>query len=153
MFGGDTLIFTPLLKYISISEAYSRGEFLNVWSLNTESNKFQFKRGEVVYGGTEFLRCVKINDMRIWVTSDHEFLTKEYGYKSNSQIDENTFLKALKIEDTEDFFSDNKLMSHQVSEGVSSEDCYSIAVEGGEGFIVVTDFKERHHSGIVVRGK
>ena len=151
-FSGDTLIFTPVRQFIPLRDAWERNIIINVWSYNIEKKDVEFKRANVHLIGERTLRCVSINDMMIWVTADQHFLTSDLTYVPNSDIDDHTFLRGVKMEETEEFLSDNKLMSQCVSQGVNKEEAFSVKVEDGDNFIVVTEFDHHHYSGIVVKG-
>ena len=151
-FSGDTPVFTPVRQFIPMRTAYESNAIITIWSYDFEKEELMFKRAEVYTMGEKTLRCVNVNERKIWVTPDHHFLTTDHGFIPNIDIDESTFLKGVKCEEDDEFLSDNKLMTQCRNEGVSTEEAFSIKVIDGDNCVIVTEFDNHHYSGIIVRG-
>lgn len=153
-FSGDTPVFTPVRQFVPIREAYDSNAIITIWSYDFEKEDLVFKRAEVYTRGLKTLRCVEVNERKIWVTADHHFYTSEHGFMPNGDIDSTTFLKGIKCEEDEDedFLSDHKLMTQCRREGASTEEAFSIKVFEGNNCVIVTEFDHHHYSGIIVKG-
>ena len=62
-------------------------------------------------------------------------------------VSRDVFIKALRI-DEEDVLSDNKLM--ELTEEVKTEEAYTLEADVNSNFVVVTEYTDEHHSGIIV---
>jgi hypothetical protein len=149
MFAVDTKIFIPLKRSMSIAEGIDKGQF-EVWSYNMEDRRFEVRFAKVKSLGPANLTKVMINDMPIWMSNEQKILVQELTeltYEKMMNVADDTFIKALRIDD-EDVLSDNKLM--RITKEVKTEDAYTLEADVNSNFVVVTEYSDEHHSGIIV---
>ena len=154
-FGGDTLIHTPIQQYISLEDAYNLGRSINVWSYNIAEKRYQFKTAKVVHSGKKELYTYEIEDRQIRVTSDHEFLTLDNGYRPVNLIGDHEFIRGVRaevgVEGQGDFESAHKLVMICSDIPAEVDDCYTLQVEETNNYIVITHFDHEYYSGIVAK--
>ncbi len=151
-FHGDTLFLTPLRHYISFRDALEMNRINKAITYNIKENKFEIKTAKVISTGKKELHCIVIDAREIWVTEDHEFLT-HHGYVKMKDIDENTFIKGVHVNNTVDhdeYHSGNKLITRLDLDPIIDE-CYTLQVEENNNYIVATDFEHDHHTGIIAK--
>lgn len=154
-FGGETLVHTPIQQYISLEDAYHLGRAINVWSYNIAEKRYQFKTAKVVHSGKKELYTYEIEDRQIRVTSDHEFLTLDNGYRPVNLIGDHEFIRGVRaevgVEGQGDFESAHKLV--MICEEIAPviEDSYTLQVEETNNYIVITHFDHEYYSGIVAK--
>ena len=149
MFATDTKIFIPLKRSMSIAEGIDKGQF-EVWSYNTIDRRFEVHFAKVRSVGSMIMTKVIINGTPIWMSSEQKLLVQglsELNYVRMIDISNETFVKALRIDD-EDVLSDNKLM--EVTEEVKTEEAFTLEADVNSNFVVVTEYSDEHHSGIIV---
>ncbi len=149
MFAIDTKIFIPLKRTISIDECIGNDQF-EVWSYNMEDRRFEVRFAKVKSVGPTTLTKVIINGTPIWMSLEQKVLIQnlaELTYEKIMSVAGDTFIKALRIDD-EDVLSDNKLM--ELTEEVKTEDAYTLEADVNSNFVVVTEYSDEHHSGIIV---
>ena len=149
MFAIDTKIFIPLKRSMSIAEGIDRDQF-EVWSYNMQDRRFEVRFAKVRNVGPTTLTKVIINGTPIWMSPEQKLLIQdlaELSYEKMMNVASDTFIKALRIDD-EDVLSDNKLM--ELTEEVKTEDAYTLEADVNSNFVVVTEYSDEHHSGIIV---
>jgi hypothetical protein len=149
MFATDTKIFIPLKRSMSIAEGIDKGQF-EVWSYNTIDRRFEVHFAKVRSVGSMIMTKVIINGTPIWMSSEQKLLVQglsELNYVRMIDISNETFVKALRIDD-ENVLSDNKLM--EVTEEVKTEEAFTLEADVNSNFVVVTEYSDEHHSGIIV---
>lgn len=149
MFAIDTKIFIPLKRSMSIAECIDKDQF-EVWSYNMEDRRFEVRFAKVRSVGPTTLTKVIINGTPIWMSPEQKVLIQdlaELTYEKMMNVASDTFIKALRIDD-EDLLSDNKLM--ELTEEVKTEDAYTLEADVNSNFVVVTEYSDEHHSGIIV---
>jgi len=149
MFATDTKIFIPLKRSMSIAEGIDKGQF-EVWSYNTIDRRFEVRFAKVRSVGSMIMTKVIINGTPIWMSSEQKLLVQglsELNYVRMIDISNETFVKALRIDD-ENVLSDNKLM--EVTEEVKTEEAFTLEADVNSNFVVVTEYSDEHHSGIIV---
>ena len=149
MFAADTKIFIPLKRSMSIAEGIEKGQF-EVWSYNMTDRRFEVRFAKVKSVGPTTLTKVIINDTPIWMSPEQKLLVQdlsEISYEKMMNVSRDVFIKALRI-DEEDVLSDNKLM--ELTEEVKTEEAYTLEADVNSNFVVVTEYTDEHHSGIIV---
>lgn len=149
MFAVDTKIFVPLKRSMSIAEGIDKGQF-EVWSYNMADRRFEVRFAKVRSVGPITMTKVIINSTPIWMSPEQKLLVQdlsEISYEKMMNVASDTFIKALRIDD-EDVLSDNKLM--ELTEEVKTEDAYTLEADVNSNFVVVTEYTDEHHSGIIV---
>ena len=149
MFAVDTKIFIPLKRSMSIAEGIDKGQF-EVWSYNMTDRRFEVRFAKVKSVGPTTMTKVIINDTPIWMSPEQKLLVQdlsEISYEKMMNVSRDVFIKALRI-DEEDVLSDNKLM--ELTEEVKTEEAYTLEADVNSNFVVVTEYTDEHHSGIIV---
>ena len=149
MFAIDTKIFIPLKRSMSIAEGIDKGQF-EVWSYNMTDRRFEVRFAKVKSVGPTTMTKVIINDTPIWMSPEQKLLVQdlsEISYEKMMNVSRDVFIKALRI-DEEDVLSDNKLM--ELTEEVKTEEAYTLEADVNSNFVVVTEYTDEHHSGIIV---
>ena len=149
MFAADTKIFIPLKRSMSIAEGIEKDQF-EVWSYNMTDRRFEVRFAKVKSVGPTTLTKVIINDTPIWMSPEQKLLVQdlsEISYEKMMNVSRDVFIKALRI-DQEDVLSDNKLM--ELTEEVKTEEAYTLEADVNSNFVVVTEYTDEHHSGIIV---
>ena len=149
MFASDTKIFIPLKRSMSIAEGIEKDQF-EVWSYNMTDRRFEVRFAKVKSVGPTTLTKVIINDTPIWMSPEQKLLVQdlsEISYEKMMNVSRDVFIKALRI-DEEDVLSDNKLM--ELTEEVKTEEAYTLEADVNSNFVVVTEYTDEHHSGIIV---
>ena len=149
MFAVDTKIFIPLKRSMSIAEGIEKDQF-EVWSYNMTDRRFEVRFAKVKSVGPTTLTKVIINDTPIWMSPEQKLLVQdlsEISYEKMMNVSRDVFIKALRI-DEEDVLSDNKLM--ELTEEVKTEEAYTLEADVNSNFVVVTEYTDEHHSGIIV---
>ena len=149
MFAIDTRIFIPLKRSISINECIGKDQF-EVWSYNMEDRRFEVRFAKVRSVGSMIMTKAIVNGTSIWMSPEQKVLIQnlaELTYEKMMNVASDTFIKALRIDD-EDVLSDNKLM--ELTEEVKTEDAYTLEADVNSNFVVVTEYSDEHHSGIIV---
>lgn len=149
MFAVDTKIFVPLKRSMSIAEGIEKDQF-EVWSYNMIDRRFEVRFAKVRSVGPITMTKVIINGTPIWMSPEQKLLVQdlsEISYEKMMNVASDTFIKALRIDD-EDVLSDNKLM--ELTEEVKTEDAYTLEADVNSNFVVVTEYTDEHHSGIIV---
>ena len=149
MFAADTKIFIPLKRSMSIAEGIEKDQF-EVWSYNMTDRRFEVRFAKVKSVGPTTLTKVIINDTPIWMSPEQKLLVQdlsEISYEKMMNVSRDVFIKALRI-DEEDVLSDNKLM--ELTEEVKTEEAYTLEADVNSNFVVVTEYTDEHHSGIIV---
>tara|TARA_Y100001937_G_C6988982_1_gene271206 strand:- start:211 stop:666 length:456 start_codon:yes stop_codon:yes gene_type:complete len=149
MFAADTKIFIPLKRSMSIAEGIEKDQF-EVWSYNMTDRRFEIRFAKVKSVGPTTLTKVIINDTPIWMSPEQKLLVQdlsEISYEKMMNVSRDVFIKALRIDD-EDVLSDNKLM--ELTEEVKTEEAYTLEADVNSNFVVVTEYTDEHHSGIIV---
>ena len=149
MFAVDTKIFIPLKRSMSIAEGIEKDQF-EVWSYNMTDRRFEVRFAKVKSVGPTTLTKVIINDTPIWMSPEQKLLVQdlsEISYEKMMNVSRDVFIKALRI-DEEDVLSDNKLM--ELTEEVKTEEAYTLEADVNSNFVVVTEYTDGHHSGIIV---
>ena len=149
MFAADTKIFIPLKRSMSIAEGIEKGQF-EVWSYNMADRRFEVRFAKVRSVGSMIMTKAIINGTPIWMSPEQKLLVQdlsELNYVRMIDISEETFVKALRIDD-EDVLSDNKLI--EVTEEVKTDEAFTLEADVNSNFVVVTEYTDEHHSGIIV---
>ena len=149
MFAADTKIFIPLKRSMSIAEGIEKDQF-EVWSYNMTDRRFEVRFAKVKSVGPTTLTKVIINGTPIWMSPEQKLLVQdlsEISYEKMMNVSRDVFIKALRI-DEEDVLSDNKLM--ELTEEVKTEEAYTLEADVNSNFVVVTEYTNEHHSGIIV---
>ena len=149
MFAADTKIFIPLKRSMSIAEGVEKDQF-EVWSYNMTDRRFEVRFAKVKSVGPTTLTKVIINGTPIWMSPEQKLLVQdlsEISYEKMMNVSRDVFIKALRI-DEEDVLSDNKLM--ELTEEVKTEEAYTLEADVNSNFVVVTEYTDEHHSGIIV---
>ena len=149
MFASDTKIFIPLKRSMSIAEGIEKDQF-EVWSYNMTDRRFEVRFAKVKSVGPTTMTKVIINDTPIWMSPEQKLLVQdlsEISYEKMMNVSRDVFIKALRI-DEEDVLSDNKLM--ELTEEVKTEEAYTLEADVNSNFVVVTEYTDEHHSGIIV---
>lgn len=149
MFAVDTKIFIPLKRSMSIAEGIEKDQF-EVWSYNMTDRRFEVRFAKVKSVGPTTMTKVIINDTPIWMSPEQKLLVQdlsEISYEKMMNVSRDVFIKALRI-DEEDVLSDNKLM--ELTEEVKTEEAYTLEADVNSNFVVVTEYTDEHHSGIIV---
>ena len=149
MFAVDTKIFIPLKRSMSIAECIDKDQF-EVWSYNMEDRRFEVRFAKVRSVGSMIMTKAIVNGTSIWMSPEQKVLIQnlaELTYEKMMSVASDTFIKALRIDD-EDVLSDNKLM--ELTEEVKTEDAYTLEADVNSNFVVVTEYSDEHHSGIIV---
>ena len=149
MFAADTKIFIPLKRSMSIAEGIEKDQF-EVWSYNMTDRRFEIRFAKIKSVGPTTLTKVIINDTPIWMSPEQKLLVQdlsEISYEKMMNVSRDVFIKALRI-DEEDVLSDNKLM--ELTEEVKTEEAYTLEADVNSNFVVVTEYTDEHHSGIIV---
>ena len=149
MFAVDTKIFIPLKRSMSIAEGIEKDQF-EVWSYNMIDRRFEVRFAKVKSVGPTTMTKVIINDTPIWMSPEQKLLVQdlsEISYEKMMNVSRDVFIKALRI-DEEDVLSDNKLM--ELTEEVKTEEAYTLEADVNSNFVVVTEYTDEHHSGIIV---
>lgn len=149
MFAADTKIFIPLKRSMSIAEGIEKDQF-EVWSYNMTDRRFEVRFAKVKSVGPTTMTKVIINDTPIWMSPEQKLLVQdlsEISYEKMMNVSRDVFIKALRI-DEEDVLSDNKLM--ELTEEVKTEEAYTLEADVNSNFVVVTEYTDEHHSGIIV---
>ena len=149
MFAVDTKIFIPLKRSMSIAEGIDKEQF-EVWSYNMTDRRFEVRFAKVKSVGPTTMTKVIINGTPIWMSPEQKLLVQdlsEISYEKMMNVSRDVFIKALRIDD-EDVLSDNKLM--ELTEEVKTEDAYTLEADVNSNFVVITEYNDEHHSGIIV---
>ena len=149
MFAADTKIFIPLKRSMSIAEGIDKGQF-EVWSYNMTDRRFEVRFAKVKSAGSMIMTKAIINGTPIWMSPEQKLLVQdlsELNYVRMIDVSNETFIKALRIDD-EDVLSDNKLM--ELTEEVKTEEAFTLEADVNSNFVVVTEYTDEHHSGIIV---
>ena len=149
MFAIDTKIFIPLKRSMSIAEGIDKGQF-EVWSYNMTDRRFEVRFAKVRNVGSMIMTKAIVNGTSIWMSPEQKVLIQdlsEINYMKMIDVASDIFIKALRIDD-EDVLSDNKLMV--LTEEVKTEDAYTLEADVNSNFVVVTEYSDEHHSGIIV---
>ena len=149
MFASDTKIFIPLKRSMSIAEGIEKDQF-EVWSYNMTDRRFEVRFAKVRSVGSMIMTKAIVNGSPIWMSPEQKLLVQdlsEISYEKMMNVSRDVFIKALRI-DEEDVLSDNKLM--ELTEEVKTEEAYTLEADVNSNFVVVTEYTDEHHSGIIV---